>query len=210
MAGFMDMLGKKPEGDSAASYQKTVIREIARKLTELEEQNDQNAAAMDEVRRLQKMILQRMEAMKSDQQSGYQQELPLDYAGMEQVDALAAQVQALAEQLAQIEEKIASGDRKLAEGLQSITDMLAEEKPEEEDNGLEDRIMDHLDTVKLSIEDTVHKENIKCYRNVQGIIEEQGDGKEYDVKGLKKFLKTIIWFQLITIVIIVLQILGLL
>ena len=35
MAGFMDMLGKKTETESGSSYQKSVIREIARKLAEL-------------------------------------------------------------------------------------------------------------------------------------------------------------------------------
>ena len=47
MAGFMDMLGKKTETESGSSYQKSVIREIARKLAELEEQNDQNALAIE-------------------------------------------------------------------------------------------------------------------------------------------------------------------
>ena len=176
MAGFMDMLGKRPEGESAAAYQKTVLREIARKLTELEEQNDQNAAAIDEIKRLQKMMLQKVDAINvgADEMSCQpEQAAP---AAAAEVEALQRQVEALS--------------AKLAEDCQM----------------LENR----LDTMKLSIEDTVHKENIKCYRNVQGAIEEQGDVKEYDVKSLKKYIKVVVWFQLITIVLLVLRILGLL
>ena len=54
MAGFMDMLGKRPETESGSSYQRTVLREVARKLNDLEEQNEQNALAIEEVRKLQK------------------------------------------------------------------------------------------------------------------------------------------------------------
>ena len=48
MAGFMDMLGKRPETESGSSYQRTVLREVARKLNDLEEQNEQNALAIEE------------------------------------------------------------------------------------------------------------------------------------------------------------------
>ena len=56
------------------------------------------------------------------------------------------------------------------------------------------------DTLRLSLEETVHKENIKCFRNIQGALEEQGDGRSYDLNALRKYLRVIVWFQLITIV----------
>lgn len=81
-----------------------------------------------------------------------------------------------------------------------------EERPAEDGEFLKDQ----LDTLRLSLEDTVHKENIKCFRNIQGALEEQGDGRSYDLNALRKYLKVIVWFQLITIALIVLRILGLL
>jgi Skp family chaperone for outer membrane proteins len=202
MAGFMDMLGKRPEGESAGAYQKIVLKEIARKLTELEEQNDVNSTAIDEIKRLQKMMLQKVDVMNTGVADVPYQPEPVDCAGSAEVEALRNRVDALAAQISENSEELNAK-------LQSILDMLAEEKA---DNtaGLEDRIKDKLDTMKLSIVDTVHKENIKCYRNIQGAIEEQGDVKEYDVKGLKKYLKVVVWFQLMVIVLLVLRILGLL
>ena len=41
-------------------------------------------------------------------------------------------------------------------------------------------------------------------------LEEQGDGKEQDSRGMRRYMKVIIWFQLVTIALVVLQILGLL
>ena len=70
MAGFIDMLGKKPETESGSSYQRTVLREVARKLNDLEEQNEQNALAIEEVRKLQRTVLQRLDAMKMDKEDG--------------------------------------------------------------------------------------------------------------------------------------------
>lgn len=70
MAGFMDMLGKRPETESGSSYQRTVLREVARKLNDLEEQNEQNALAIEEVRKLQRTVLQRLDAMKMDKEDG--------------------------------------------------------------------------------------------------------------------------------------------
>ena len=69
MAGFMDMLGKKTETESGSSYQKSVIREIARKLAELEEQNDQNALAIEEIRKMQKTVLQKLDSLKEEQKN---------------------------------------------------------------------------------------------------------------------------------------------
>ena len=71
MAGFMDMLGKRPETESGSSYQRTVLREVARKLNDLEEQNEQNALAIEEVRKLQRTVLQRLDAMRNGQGRWY-------------------------------------------------------------------------------------------------------------------------------------------
>ena len=73
MAGFMDMLGKKTETESGSSYQKSVIREIARKLAELEEQNDQNALAIEEIRKMQKTVLQKLDSLKEEQKNAGEQ-----------------------------------------------------------------------------------------------------------------------------------------
>ena len=88
----------------------------------------------------------------------------------------------------------------------ALSSSQEEERPAEDGESLKDQ----LDTLRLSLEDTVHKENIKCFRNIQGALEEQGDGRSYDLNALRKYLKVIVWFQLITIALIVLRILGLL
>ena len=65
-----------------------------------------------------------------------------------------------------------------------------EERPAEDGESLKDQ----LDTLRLSLEDTVHKENIKCFWNIQGALEEQGDGRSYDLNALRKYLKVIVWY----------------
>lgn len=234
MAGFIDMLGKKPETESGSSYQRTVLREVARKLNDLEEQNEQNALAIEEVRKLQRTVLQRLDAMKMDKEDGIggrpgagdisartegindlqkqirmltqQLSSGVDHLGTEigdivrklaDLDGQIQQVQAQQEQQVQVQQ----------EQLQQMQAQVQEEECPAEDG---ESLKDQLDTLRLSLEDTVHKENIKCFRNIQGALEEQGDGRSYDLNALRKYLKVIVWFQLITIALIVLRILGLL
>ena len=234
MAGFMDMLGKRPETESGSSYQRTVLREVARKLNDLEEQNEQNALAIEEVRKLQRTVLQRLDAMKMDKEDGIggrpgagdisartegindlqkqirmltqQLSSGVDHLGTEigdivrklaDLDGQIQQVQAQQEQQVQVQQ----------EQLQQMQAQVQEEECPAEDG---ESLKDQLDTLRLSLEDTVHKENIKCFRNIQGALEEQGDGRSYDLNALRKYLKVIVWFQLITIALIVLRILGLL
>lgn len=234
MAGFMDMLGKRPETESGSSYQRTVLREVARKLNDLEEQNEQNALAIEEVRKLQRTVLQRLDAMKMDKEDGIggrpgagdisartegindlQKQIRMltqqfssgvDHLGTEigdivrklaDLDGQIQQVQAQQEQQVQVQQ----------EQLQQMQAQVQEEERPAEDG---ESLKDQLDTLRLSLEDTVHKENIKCFRNIQGALEEQGDGRSYDLNALRKYLKVIVWFQLITIALIVLRILGLL
>lgn len=203
MAGFMDMLGKKTEMESGSSYQKTMIREIARKLVELEELNDQNAMSIEEIKKLQKMVLQKLDGLKAENanMSGRNQAPaePMKVEGLEQ----------LQEQVCQLAQQMQADVSGLDEKLQSVMEKVYEELPEEETkDSSEESVLERLDSMKLSLEDTVHKENIKCFRNVQGVLEEQGDGKAYDVNALRRYLKVIIWFQLITIAVLVLRILG--
>lgn len=220
MAGLMDMLGKKTETENGSSYQKVVIREIARKLAELEEQNDQNAMAVDEIRKMQKTVIQKLDSLKAEQDS-LGRRAPTDAAGMEGTDELQRQIRTLTQQLQtsvqNLDGKIQVNGQNLDTQLQSldgklseVLDQVSDEKQQEDGFLSQDELLDKLDMVRLSLEDTVHKENIKCFRNVQGALEEQGDGKAYDLNALRKYLKVIVWFQLITIVILVLQSLGLL
>ena len=228
------MLGKRPETESGSSYQRTVLREVARKLNDLEEQNEQNALAIEEVRKLQRTVLQRLDAMKMDKEDGIggrpgagdisartegindlqkqirmltqQLSSGVDHLGTEigdivrklaDLDGQIQQVQAQQEQQVQVQQ----------EQLQQMQAQVQEEELPAEDG---ESLKDQLDTLRLSLEDTVHKENIKCFRNIQGALEEQGDGRSYDLNALRKYLKVIVWFQLITIALIVLRILGLL
>ena len=233
MAGFIDMLGKKPETESGSSYQRTVLREVARKLNELEEQNEQNAMAIEEVRKLQRTVLQRLDALKADREDGMGRRPEAMYMQnrVEGIDDLQKQVHMLTQQLSSGVDNLGTeiGDivRKLAdvdaqmqaqqgqmqqvqaqqEQLQQMQAQVQEEERPAEDG---ESLKDQLDTLRLSLEDTVHKENIKCFRNIQGALEEQGDGRSYDLNALRKYLKVIVWFQLITIALIVLRILGLL
>ena len=248
MAGFIDMLGKKPETESGSSYQRTVLREVARKLNELEEQNEQSAMAIEEVRKLQRTVLQRLDALKADREDGMGRRPEAMYMQnrVEGIDDLQKQVHMLTQQLSSGVDNLGTeiGDivRKLAdvdaqmqaqqgqmqqvqaqqeqmqqmqaqqvqvqqEQLQQMQAQVQEEERPAEDG---ESLKDQLDTLRLSLEDTVHKENIKCFRNIQGALEEQGDGRSYDLNALRKYLKVIVWFQLITIALIVLRILGLL
>ena len=101
MAGFIDMLGKKPETESGSSYQRTVLREVARKLNELEEQNEQNAMAIEEVRKLQRTVLQRLDALKADREDGMGRRPEAMYMQnrVEGIDDLQKQVHMLTQQL---------------------------------------------------------------------------------------------------------------
>ncbi len=231
MAGFMDMLGKRPETESGSSYQRTVLREVARKLNDLEEQNEQNALAIEEVRKLQRTVLQRLDAMKMDKEDGIGGRPGAGdiSARTEGINDLQKQIRMLTQQLSSGVDHLGTeiGDivRKLAdldgqiqqvqaqqvqvqqEQLQQMQAQVQEEERPAEDG---ESLKDQLDTLRLSLEDTVHKENIKCFRNIQGALEEQGDGRSYDLNALRKYLKVIVWFQLITIALIVLRILGLL
>lgn len=233
MAGFMDMLGKRPETESGSSYQRTVLREVARKLNDLEEQNEQNALAIEEVRKLQRTVLQRLDTMKMDSEAGLGRQASVGNvsARVEGIDELQKQVRLLTQQLSSgvdnlgteisdIVRKLADVDAQMQaqqgqmqqvqarqEQMQQVQAQAQEEEhPAEESEGLKDQ----LDTLRMSLEDTVHKENIKCFRNIQGALEEQGDGRSYDLNALRKYLRVIVWFQLINIVLIVLRILGLL
>ena len=248
MAGFMDMLGKRPETESGSSYQRTVLREVARKLNDLEEQNEQNALAIEEVRKLQRTVLQRLDAMKMDKEDGIggrpgagdiiartegindlqkqvhmltqQLSSGVDNLGMEigdivrkladvdaQMQAQQGQMQQVQAQQEQMQQMQAQQVQVQQEQLQQMQAQVQEEERPAEDG---ESLKDQLDTLRLSLEDTVHKENIKCFRNIQGALEEQGDGRSYDLNALRKYLKVIVWFQLITIALIVLRILGLL
>ena len=274
MAGFMDMLGKRPETESGSSYQRTVLREVARKLNDLEEQNEQNALAIEEVRKLQRTVLQRLDTMKMDNeaglgrqasvgnistrvegidelqkqvrlltqqlssgvdnlgteisdivrkladvdaqmqaQQGQMQQVQAQQEQMQQMQVQQAQtqqeqmqqVQAQQEQMQQVQAQQVQVQQEQLQQMQQVQ-VQEEERPAEESEGIKDQ----LDTLRMSLEDTVHKENIKCFRNIQGALEEQGDGRSYDLNALRKYLRVIVWFQLINIVLIVLRILGLL
>ena len=248
MAGFMDMLGKRPETESGSSYQRTVLREVARKLNDLEEQNEQNALAIEEVRKLQRTVLQRLDALKADREDGMgrrpeamymqnrvegiadlqkqvhmltqQLSSGVDNLGTEigdivrkladvdaQMQAQQGQMQQVQAQQEQMQQMQAQQVQVQQEQLQQMQAQVQEEERPAEDG---ESLKDQLDTLRLSLEDTVHKENIKCFRNIQGALEEQGDGRSYDLNALRKYLKVIVWFQLITIALIVLRILGLL
>lgn len=248
MAGFMDMLGKRPETESGSSYQRTVLREVARKLNDLEEQNEQNALAIEEVRKLQRTVLQRLDAMKMDKEDGIggrpgagdisartegindlqkqvhmltqQLSSGVDNLGTEigdivrkladvdaQMQAQQGQMQQVQAQQEQMQQMQAQQVQVQQEQLQQMQAQVQEEERPAEDG---ESLKDQLDTLRLSLEDTVHKENIKCFRNIQGALEEQGDGRSYDLNALRKYLRVIVWFQLITIALIVLRILGLL
>ncbi len=234
MAGFMDMLGKRPETESGSSYQRTVLREVARKLNDLEEQNEQNALAIEEVRKLQRTVLQRLDAMKMDKEDGIggrpgagdisartegindlqKQIRMLTQQLSSGVDHLGTEIGDIVRKLADLDGQIQQVQAQQAQQVQVQQEQLQqmqaqvqeEERPAEDGESLKDQ----LDTLRLSLEDTVHKENIKCFRNIQGALEEQGDGRSYDLNALRKYLKVIVWFQLITIALIVLRILGLL
>lgn len=226
MAGFMDMLGKRPETESGSSYQRTVLREVARKLNDLEEQNEQNALAIEEVRKLQRTVLQRLDAMKMDKEDGIGGRPGAGdiSARTEGINDLQKQIRMLTQQLSSGVDHLGTeiGDivRKLADLDGQIQQVQVQQEQlrqmqaqvQEEEHPAEDgeSLKDQLDTLRLSLEDTVHKENIKCFRNIQGALEEQGDGRSYDLNALRKYLKVIVWFQLITIALIVLRILGLL
>lgn len=234
MAGFMDMLGKRPETESGSSYQRTVLREVARKLNDLEEQNEQNALAIEEVRKLQRTVLQRLDAMKMDKEDGIGGRPGAGdiSARTEGINDLQKQIRMLTQQLSSGVDHLGTeiGDivRKLADldgqiqqvqeqqeqqvqvQQEQLQQMQAQGQEEAHSEEAGEGLKDQLDTLRLSLEDTVHKENIKCFRNIQGALEEQGDGRSYDLNALRKYLKVIVWFQLITIALIVLRILGLL
>ena len=214
MAGFMDMLGKRPETESGSSYQRTVLREVARKLNDLEEQNEQNALAIEEVRKLQRTVLQRLDAMKMDKEDGIG-----GRPGAGDISARTEGINDLQKQIRMLTQQLSSGVDHLVQAQQEQQVQVQQEQlqqmqaqVQEEERPAEDgeSLKDQLDTLRLSLEDTVHKENIKCFRNIQGALEEQGDGRSYDLNALRKYLKVIVWFQLITIALIVLRILGLL
>ena len=120
------------------------------------------------------------------------------------LDGQIQQVQAQQEQMQQMQAQQVQVQQEQLQQMQA--QVQEEERPAEDGESLKDQ----LDTLRLSLEDTVHKENIKCFRNIQGALEEQGDGRSYDLNALRKYLKVIVWFQLITIALIVLRILGLL
>ena len=234
MAGFMDMLGKRPETESGSSYQRTVLREVARKLNDLEEQNEQNALAIEEVRKLQRTVLQRLDAMKMDKEDGIGGRPGAGdiSARTEGINDLQKQIRMLTQQLSsgvdhlgteigdivrkladldgQIQQVQAQQEQQVQVQQEQLQQMQAQGQEEAHSEEAGEGLKDQLDTLRLSLEDTVHKENIKCFRNIQGALEEQGDGRSYDLNALRKYLKVIVWFQLITIALIVLRILGLL
>lgn len=234
MAGFIDMLGKKPETESGSSYQRTVLREVARKLNDLEEQNEQNALAIEEVRKLQRTVLQRLDAMKMDKEDGIGGRPGAGdiSARTEGINDLQKQIRMLTQQLSsgvdhlgteigdivrkladldgQIQQVQAQQEQQVQVQQEQLQQMQAQGQEEAHSEEAGEGLKDQLDTLRMSLEDTVHKENIKCFRNIQGALEEQGDGRSYDLNALRKYLKVIVWFQLITIALIVLRILGLL
>ena len=207
MAGFIDMLGKKPETESGSSYQRTVLREVARKLNDLEEQNEQNALAIEEVRKLQRTVLQRLDAMKMDKEDGIggrpgagdisartegindlqKQIRMLTQQLSSGVDHLGTEIGDIVRKLADLDGQIQQVQAQQAQQVQVQQEQLQqmqaqvqeEERPAEDGESLKDQ----LDTLRLSLEDTVHKENIKCFRNIQGALEEQGDGRSYDLNA---------------------------
>ncbi len=238
MAGLMDVLGKKPEYDNSSSYQKMMLREISKKLMDMEELNEQNHSSIEELRRLQKSLLAKLETIEMNGALGASRSSGADTVKSDvrilsdqirnnfrqlsemmgkDVQDMSAQIQEMEKRLSSLEENMGGFGQQVTdvrEGLDALTGSVSEvketvqaseEKKAEQEPGLES-----LETLKLSLEDTIHKESIKCFRNVQGALEEQGDGKDQDSKGMRRYLKVIIWFQLITIAIVVLQILGLL
>ena len=257
MAGFMDTLGRRPDYDNSSSYQKMMLREISKKLLDLEALNEQNHASVEELRRLQKNLLTKMEAMEmnralepgrggsadsvksdvrtlSDQVRSQLRQLSemvgKDIQGMsgqirqmeerlsaleehvggfgQQVAGVREEMEALSGGMASVQEEVRSGQEAVREGIQSLAQAASEQ--DEQAGQAQEPALESLETLKLSLEDTIHKESIKCFRNVQGALEEQGDGKEQDSRGMRRYMKVIIWFQLVTIALVVLQILGLL
>ena len=119
-------------------------------------------------------------------------------------------VRKLADLDGQIQQVQAQQEQQVQVQQEQLQQMQAQGQEEAHSEEAGEGLKDQLDTLRLSLEDTVHKENIKCFRNIQGALEEQGDGRSYDLNALRKYLKVIVWFQLITIALIVLRILGLL
>lgn len=70
-----------------------------------------------------------------------------------------------------------------------------------------------LDSMKLELAEKIHTEDVKCYRNMQNLIEElsakldENDELEKSLASMKSYLKCVTWFGVINFVALVLFIL---
>lgn len=65
-----------------------------------------------------------------------------------------------------------------------------------------------MDILKYEVEDFVHKENVKCYKNIKGILDEKEETQQKELKSIKRVMKVFIWFLFLITVLFIVEIIG--
>lgn len=111
----------------------------------------------------------------------------------------------IAYQMGQISDKFGGLSQEMEENFESFTQEMEEKLDTQSEKSEEvlKLLAEQLDTFKIEINDQIHKENVKCYRNIQGLIEEENK-KEKDNsfilkenKKIKGYLKAILIFLIL-------------
>lgn len=111
------------------------------------------------------------------------------------------------EMISNVEQKLNSISDKIVSDVKDSTTRTAEQTAEMQATLKE--IAQQLDDMKLELAEKIHSEDVKCYRNMQNLIEEltqkieENDALEKNVNSVKSYAKCLTWFSIINFVVLV-------
>lgn len=115
---------------------------------------------------------------------------------MESLQDISGQLDSMKSQLAQQSETAGRTTEQTAQLMEALQEMSKQ-----------------LDSMKLELAEKIHTEDVKCYRNMQNLIEEltakieENDELEKSLTSIRSYLKCVTWFGVINFVALVLFIL---
>lgn len=111
------------------------------------------------------------------------------------------------EMISNVEEKLTSLSDKIASDVNATTSRTAEQNEEIKQTLKE--ITEQLDAMKLELSDKIHTEDVKCFRNMQDLIEEltkkieDNDMLEKNLHTMQNYMKCLSWFAIANFLVLV-------
>ncbi|MGN0342693.1 MAG: hypothetical protein ACI4DO_07860 [Roseburia sp.] len=227
----MERMAEKLEKDDFLLKQIDEFREKAKKLQGLLDSKEEKAQQLQSIVDAREEKAQQLQQTLNERQSEANELLNGVHSQMdEMLDRVESKLTSISDQLvtdvtghsekqtAQMQEMMG----RVEEKLNSISDQIVNDVHDAGSRTVEQtaqmqeslkEISSQLDTMKLELSEKIHAEDVKCYRNMQNLIEdlavklEDNEELEQSLANVKGYVKCLAWFAIIDFVVLVIFIL---